>query len=208
MTKGNIIMNRQTKKPNQKWQALLQNIGIGYYNFKTKPEVATTSEKEILTTVKMKSLFGASYDNIVYYNFDTDVWNRSKYLGFTMGNQSIDARNAIEMKRMVEMEPEMQDLEVVASVTMSTTDAEYPGNGNVAAAVKYKRDRNIVGTLVLRDKTTGKILPVVPCWLGVEDYSKISVAAFYGADGLAYKLANNGQLRRTFISELARQVQR
>ena len=208
MIKGNITMDKKTKKQNPKLRALLQNIGIGYYNFKTKPENKPVSEKEILTASKMRNLFGASYENIVYYNFDTDVWNRSKYLGFTIGDQNIDARNAVDMKRMVEMEPEMQDLEVVASVTMSTTDAEYPGSGNIASKVKYKRARNIVGTLVLRDKITGKILPVAPCWLGVEDYSKISVAAFYGADGLAYKLANNGQLRRMFISELARQVQR
>lgn len=199
-------MKEKMKKFNPKLRALLKNIGIGYYNFKS--ETKNTGEKELLTTNKMRDLFGASYENIVYFNFDTECWNRSKYLGFTIGDQTIDARNAMEMKRMVEMEPEMQDLEVVASVTMSTTNAEYPGNGNVASAVKYKRDRNIVGTLVLRDKTTGKILPVVPCWLGVENYSKMSVAAFYGADGLAYKLANNGQLRRTFISELARQVQR
>lgn len=199
-------MKEKMKKFNPKLRALLKNIGIGYYNFKS--ETKNTGEKELLTTNKMRDLFGASYENIVYFNFDTECWNRSKYLGFTIGDQTIDARNAMEMKRMVEMEPEMQDLEVVASVTMSTTNAEYPGNGNVASAVKYKRDRNIVGTLVLRDKTTGKILPVVPCWLGVENYSKVSVAAFYGADGLAYKLANNGQLRRTFISELARRVQR
>lgn len=199
-------MKEKMKKFNPKLRALLKNIGIGYYNFKS--ETKNTGEKELLTTNKMRDLFGASYENIVYFNFDTECWNRSKYLGFTIGDQTIDARNAMEMKRMVEMEPEMQDLEVVASVTMSTTNAEYPGNGNVASAVKYKRDRNIVGTLVLRDKTTGKILPVVLCWLGVENYSKMSVAAFYGADGLAYKLANNGQLRRTFISELARRVQR
>lgn len=196
------------KKMNPKWLHLLQNVGIGYYNFKTKPEAKSASEKEILTASKMRNLFGTSYENIVYFNFDTETWNRSKYLGFTMGNQSIDARDAMEMKHMVEKEPEMQNLEVVASVTMSTADAEYPGNGNVASAVKYKRDHNIVGTLVLRDKTTGKILPVAPCWLGVEDYAKMSVAAFYGADGLAYKLANNGRMRRAFISELAHQVQR
>ena len=100
-------MKEKMKKFNPKLRALLKNIGIGYYNFKS--ETKNTGEKELLTTNKMRDLFGASYENIVYFNFDTECWNRSKYLGFTIGDQTIDARNAMEMKRMVEMEPEMQD---------------------------------------------------------------------------------------------------
>lgn len=200
-------MQDKSKKFDPKWARLLKNVGIGCYNFKVKPQVQPVVEKEILTDGKMKNLFGASYENIVYFNFDTECWNRSRYLGFTMGDQSVDARNAMEMKQMVEKEPEMQGLEVVASVTMSTPDCEYPGTGNIAGKPTYKRARNIVGTLILRDKVSGKILPPAPCWLGVDDYVKVSVAAFYGADGLVYKLANNGQLRNKFISELTRQIQ-
>ena len=129
-------------------------------------------------------------------------------LGFSIGNQNIDARNARDMKRVVEAEPAMNGFEVVASVTMATPNSEYPGTGNITQAPNYKRTANIVGTLVLRNKTTGKILPVIPCWIGVDDYKKMSVAAFYGADGMGYKLANNGALREKFISEYVRQIQR
>lgn len=201
-------MSEKSKKFNPKLHALLKNIGVGYYNFKSKPVPESVPEKEILTAGKMRNLFGASYENIVYFNFDTESWNRSRYLGFTIGNQAVDARDAMEMKRVLEQKPEMQQLEVVASVTMATPDSEYPGTGNIAKNPIYKRSANIVGTLILRDKTTGKILPVAPCWVGVEDYKKMSIAAFYGSDGLAYKLASDGVLCDRFVSELMRQVQR
>ena len=197
-------MQEKTKKYNPDLRkCLLKNVGIGCYNFKSYEP-----KKEILTTEKMKNLFGASYKDIVYFNFDTGTWNRPNYLGFSMGNQKIDTEHAMEMKRLVETESEMQALEVVASVTKSVPDAQYPGNGRVTPYAQYKRACNIVGTLVLRDRTTGKILSVPACWLGVEAYPKMSVAAFYGADGFVYKLANDGFLRDTFVSELARQIQR
>lgn len=200
-------MNSKENKMKNKMERLLKNIGIGYYNFKTEtaqPKV----QKERLTSDKMKDLFGTSYKDIVYFNFDTGTWNRPNYLGFTVGNQKIDTKDALEMRRMCELEPQMQALEVVASVTMATSDEDYPGTERIAKEPVYKRSRNIVGTLLLRDKVTGRILAPASCWLGVEAYPKMSIAAFYGADGLAYKLANNGQLRNKFISELVSQIQR
>lgn len=199
------MMNRETAKSNPKLQRLLKNIGIGTYNFEIKSEPGV---KEMLTQDKMKDLFGESYKNIVYFNYDTGVWNRPNYLGFSIGDQRVDTRDAMEMRRMIELEPQMQKYELAASVTMATGDEEYPGTNRVAKIPQYKRARNIVGTLILRDKKTGKILPVVPCWLGVESYPKMSIAAFYGADGLAYKLANIGQLRNMFVSELVQQIQK
>ena len=166
------------------------------------------TEKELLTVGKMKSLFGAAYKDIVYFNFDTGLWNRSSYLGFGIGNQNIDTRNALEMKSAVEKESEMQGREVVASVVKAVDRDDYPGDGRISSGAKYKRSSNVIGTLVLRDKNTGKILPIAPCWLGVEAYPMVSVAAFYGADGLGYKLANNAKLRNLFLSELSRQTQR
>ncbi len=198
-------------KKHPKLKNLLKNVGIGNYNFKENSGsqmLDTLSEKEILTDGKMKSLFGEMYRNVVCFNFDSQCWNRPTYMGFSMGNQNIDTRNALDMKRLIENEPNMQGMEVVASVTMATADDQYPGDGLVTPCVKYKRSSNIVGTLLLRDKATGRILPVQPCWLGVEAYPKMSVAAFFGADGMAYKLANNGLLRGKFVSELMRQVQR
>ena len=204
-------MQEKQKKINPSFQTLLKKVGIRGYSIASGVEAGGQKkdvQKEILTTEKMKALFGASYKDIVYYNFDTATWNRPNYLGFTMGNQRIDALHAKEMKQLIEKEPEMQNLEVVASVTKSVPDEQYPGNGRVTPYAKYKRASNIIGTLVLRDKITGKVLSVPACWLGVEAYPKMSVAAFYGADGFAYKLANDGYLRDKFVSELVRQIQR
>ena len=198
-------MNKETVKSNPKLQRLLKNIGIGSYNFEIKSEPGA---KEILSQGKMKDLFGESYKNIVYFNYDTGVWNRPHYLGYSIGDQRVDTRDAMEMRRMIELEPQMQGYELVASVTMATDDENYPGTGRITHEPQYKRARNIIGTLILRDKKSGKILPVAPCWLGVESYPKMSIAAFYGADGLAYKLANVGQLRNMFVSKLVHQIQK
>ncbi len=166
------------------------------------------SEKELLTDQKMKTLFGAEYKNMVYFNFDAGAWNRNSYLGFSMGNQEIDTRNAIAMRRSLEFDKRMHGLEVVAAITMSVPDEIYPGTHQVAQKLKYKRSRNIVGTLLLRDRGTGKIIDTHGTWFGVEQYEKMSAAAFYGADGFAYTIAQNAQIRDKFISGLMPTLQR
>ncbi len=164
--------------------------------------------KELLTDNKMKSLFGAEYKNIVYFNFDLGKWNRNNYLGFSMGNQNIDTNNAIEMRRVLELDGRLASFEVVAAVTMSVPDTVYPGNQNVVREVKYKRARNIVATVVLRDKNTGKIINNKRIWFGVDQYQKISIAAFYGADAFVYQIAQNAKVRDMFISNVVLNYQR
>ena len=165
-------------------------------------------ERELLTDQKMKSLFGANYKNIVSFNFDAGAWNRSSYLGFSIGNQNIDTRDAIEMRRMLELDERVKNFEIVATVTMSVPDELYPGTHNVGRDVKYKRARNIVGTVVLRNKATGKILKPNNTWFGVEKYEKMSAAAFYCADSFAYQVARNSQIRDRFVAGIISDYQR
>lgn len=165
-------------------------------------------EKEQLTDQKMKVLFGAKYKNMVYFNFDAGAWNRNTYLGFSMGNQQIDTRNAIAMRHALEFDKRMDNFEVVATVTMAVPDESYPGTHQFGANMNYKRSRNIAGTVVLRDKTTGKIIDSGKSWFGVENYEKMSAAAFYGADGFAYLIAKNADVRDKFISGVMLDYQR
>ena len=196
----------QTVKQNPKLKCLLKNVGIGSYNFKSS--INSGVNKEVLTDDKMRSLFGASYNKIVYFNFDTGVWNRPNYLGFTIGDQRVDTNNALEMCKKIEQDPKMAKYELVASVTMATSDNQYPGTGRCANNVDYKLASNIVGTLILRDRETGCILSMIPGWMGVDQFEKRSVAAFYGADAMAYKLANNSHLRLNFVSYILNQIQK
>ena len=125
-----------------------------------------------------------------------------------MGNLNIDTRDAIQMRRMLELDERIKNFEVVATVSMSVSDEMYPGAHKVVYDAKYKRARNIVATVVLRDKATGKIVKPQNMWFGVENYEKMSAAAFYCADVFAYMIAQNSQIRDKFVSAIMSSYQR
>lgn len=111
---------------------------------------------------KMSELFGTNYHGIIYYNFETNTWNRKN------PNAGIDTTHALELKKRVETDPKMRDIEIIAAVAMPISETEYPGWGAVVHNPKYSSTGNsIVGTVVRRDKRTGKILPIASGWIGI-----------------------------------------
>lgn len=161
--------------------------------------------KEILDAQKMKDLFGANYTKVLYFNFDNNQWNRSDYLGFSTGNQSIDTVQAYKFQETLRPHLNKSNFEIVATVTMSVNDTEYPGtNKSTIRTPIYKRANNIIGTVILRDKTTGKIFKP-NTWMGINKYQMMSAAAFFGANDFMYRICTNKQIRDNFIKTILAQ---
>ena len=165
--------------------------------------------KEPLSIDKMKNLFGTSYKQVVCFDYLSGNWNRDKYLGFSMGNQSIDTAHAMELRRIMQHDEQMSAFELAAVVSMSVPDEQYPGTDcTTSNKLSYKRSRNIVATIILRDKLTGNIIRTPNVWMGVDKYDMMSAAAFYGADAFVYKMANNYSMRKKFMDSLIHKMTR
>lgn len=163
--------------------------------------------KQTLNTSKMKDLFGANYDKVLYFNFDNSQWNRSDYLGFSTGNQLTDTDQAYKFQEKLRPHLSKSNFEIVATVTMSVNNTEYPGtNKSTIRTPDYKRANNIIGTVILRDKTTGKIFKP-NAWMGINKYQMMSAAAFFGANDFMYRICTNKQIRENFIKALLAQRQ-
>ncbi|MBR5575275.1 MAG: hypothetical protein IKV93_01910 [Alphaproteobacteria bacterium] len=192
-------MNNEKFKNNPRLQRLLLNVGIGSYNFKIRQD-KPVAVAEKLTDAKMRELFGANYKNIVYYNFDTGTWNRDSYMGYSIGNQKTDTKNANEMRRV--MESDMNGWTLVAAAVMAVGDEDFSSVGaEIPSNVQYKRSGNIAGTVVLRNPM-GQIVNVRMPYIGVAKYEKISLASFFGADAFAYSVATNADFRQKFADIL------
>lgn len=164
--------------------------------------------KETLETSKMKDLFGANYTKILYFDFDNNQWNRSDYLGFSTGNQSTDTVQANKFRNTLQPRLSKFGFEIVATITMAVSDSEYPGtNKSTTNTPSYKRANNIIGTVILRDKATGKILKP-NTWMGINKYQMMSTAAFFGANDFMYRICINKQIRDNFIKTILAQRQR
>lgn len=123
---------------------------------------------EKLTDEKMQNLFGVNYSGIMYYNYDTKSWCGDKYLGYCMPYQDVVEKDAVAFKRVLEAEPDFKNFELVAFATMLIKDMYFPG---VAKKIVHpffnQRGRAVVGTVVVRNKKDGKILPLPSDWVGV-----------------------------------------
>jgi len=125
-----------------------------------------TSDK--LDENKMSELFSANYHGITYFNFETNKWNRNNYKIDAKKHQGIDTVHAQELKRNIEQDPNMRDIEVIAAVAMTINEPDYPGWGEIIHNPKFSATgKSVIGTIVRRDKRTGKILPVTSEWMGI-----------------------------------------
>ena len=155
-------------------------------------------KKEILTDSKMRQLFGENYHGLIFYNYDFGLWNAEKYHGYKIETCEI---NLEKLKTVLEKEPKFAGFELVAVVTMPIRNDEFPGAG----AVIKKPNLNfngwaIVGTIVKRDKKTGKIAPVHDAWLGTHVSGSLCGACRYGATWFANDVANKDKFRRALIN--------
>lgn len=145
-------------------------------------QLPKNSNKEILTDLKMQELFGANYEGLMYYNFDAGKWNCDRFMGFCVPYQDKTEQAAIELKKILDAELERKNWEVVALVTTMIRDKYFQGIANkVNRPVFNKRGKSVVGTIVRRDKNTGKILGVPVDWTGVYCDDTVCGAIWFAA---------------------------
>jgi len=124
--------------------------------------------KEELTDQKIHQLFGANYYGLVYYNFETNKWNRNTYAGQPISKQHFDTNQATELKRRAELDAAFSELEILAVASIAIDSELYPGWGKPIVKPTYlKHGGSIVSTIVCRDRRTGNILPIPDEWMGV-----------------------------------------
>ncbi len=149
-------------------------------------QLPQNSNKEILTDLKMQELFGANYEGLMYYNFDAGKWNCDRFMGFCVPYQDKTEQAAIELKKILDAELERKNWEVVAIVTTLIRDKYFMGVGERVNRPRFNaKGRSVVGTIVRRDKNTGKILTVPVDWIGVfNDNTLCGAIWFAGRDFL------------------------
>lgn len=173
---------------------------------------AQVPHREVLNDEKMKVLFGAKYQNIVYYNFDTRQWNTDKYNGVKLkfGKHAGDDRGRVKREiesrggAFYECNPMVgsvgfRNKELVAVAVMQARD-NVEGY-RPAPLIEPEFDatgRVIAGTIVLRDKWTGKLINVPNQWVvfGRMEANKVSQQC---ADRVVDQIAMNDLYRRRLL---------
>lgn len=124
-----------------------------------------------LGALNMKLLFGASYNNMWFYNFDTKTWNTDKYLGHDIFNERYNTTNVYAMKQMVELD--FPNLEVAGCAMMPVSLKDYPNLDKrmIDNPIPNYRGMGMVGTLICRNKDTNEFLAVKHNWVGVGGFT-------------------------------------
>lgn len=188
---------------------------ISYFGFgKTKPlvlqnqsteekheEISGNAFKERITDDKMRHLFGVNYDGVMYYDFDGAVWKSDKYLGYSMPYQDRFEKLMWDLKRVLECEVNFAKYELVAVVTMVIKDRFFPGVGKKITHPFYGvGGKGVVGTIIRRDKESGKLLSIPCSWNGVH-ISRLGVcdAIWYGPKWFAEFGIENSEFRNALL---------
>lgn len=139
--------------------------------------------KEILTCDKMRELFGANYSGLIYFNFDTKRWNKTKYQDDDLQRHNISCVEEVyDWKRELEQEESFKDYELVATVTMAIAGKHFTSWSDVVKKPKYdETGASSVGTIVRRSRKTGKILRVPANWVCLFACSRWPGAMWRGA---------------------------
>lgn len=155
---------------------------------------------EKLNDSKMRKLFGTNHNGILYYNFDLNKWNRDNLMGYKIASIDATTNATKSMKTALENEAFFSDYELIAVVTMPTDTKTYSDwGGRVNNPVYASHGTAMVGTIVIRERATGKIMPVPQTWIGIDKYGTIARAAANGALIFAYRSANTHNFRRNLM---------
>lgn len=126
-------------------------------------------QPEKLTDEKMQELFKTNYRHIMYYNLDTGLWNKTRILGWKLLREYNVAEQFMSAKNILESCPEFHYLEIVAFVVMPIVHVneqfgviEDPVPNTTS---KIQHGGGWGGTIVCRDKFTGKLRPVPNTWI-------------------------------------------
>lgn len=173
---------------------------------RVKPIANIVDGKEILTDDKMADLFGENYKGILYYNFDRKKWNSDRYMGISVKGQDIDTANAVEMRTKMHRMKDFADYELVAVVTMVVPFTVYPTHDVFVENPRYDlRGDCVVGTIVCRDKRSGRILPVDNRWVAVLRFKNHTAACATGSFRFVFEGATNSLYRKLLAERPGRQ---
>lgn len=185
---------------------VLQEQPQNIEEIKSVSNIQWDSSKERLTDDKMHDYLGVNYEGVMYYNFDNLVWKSDKCLGFCMPYQDKFEKLMWNLKSVLEQEPRFAKYELAAAVTMIVKDRFFPGVGMRVTHPFFARGgTGVVGTIICRDKQTGKLLPM-PCnWNGV-DVSKLGTcnAIWYGPKWFALAGIENTDFRKSLLKNHCR----
>lgn len=173
---------------------------------RVKPIANIVDGKEILTDDKMADLFGLNYSGILYYNFDAKKWNTDKYMGVAVKGQDIDTANAIEMQTKMHRMMEFKDYELVAVVTMLVPSVLFPTRDMVIENPLRDFSGNAtLGTIVKRDRKSGRILPLDNRWVAVRRYVNHAAACADAAFRFVNDGAKNPFYRKLLVDKICNQ---
>lgn len=130
---------------------------------------AKKDNKEFLDVAKLRELFGANYDFIEFFDYDTGRLNSGHKVS---KSDDIIYRN---FKNILSKDARFNNhYELAAVVSLSVSPYPYSdvNDGQIVRKPKYVKpsikflgQTGFAGAIVCRDKNTGKILPVPSKWL-------------------------------------------
>lgn len=138
-----------------------------------------THPESKLTVCKMRELFGVNYHHILYYNHDTGKFGGGddKVL-WSAGRPSFERvlvrlhwakENMIKMAECLDKYLAQYDMKLAASVVMAVNKnmklGEVVENPQYHKNVCDSKDWSLVGTIVTRDKSSGKINNTKQKWM-------------------------------------------
>jgi len=142
--------------------------------FSQKVKLRKVPEREFLTESKLRELFGDNYSWISYYDFDTARWNPSRNISQLVDNKSPLMCNALKMKSNVESMSDFKRFELVAAVVMTVdVDAKSSIIKPIVHQPIFWPGCGVVGNVVVRDRTSGRIMPVSDYWVGVHRFHAV-----------------------------------
>lgn len=161
---------------------------------------------EKLSDDKMRDLFGAKYQSLLFYDFDAQRWNSDEFIGKPMLGVCNNISSANRLKANIEARPEFRNLEVAALVFMPIASEKYPNFGNFLYNPSFCmrqysfNGHAVVATIVVRDLKTGKILPVSRFWIGADKSKTRYGLAQSFVQSFVKNLLKNEALKQDFVA--------
>lgn len=161
------------------------------------PQVESFVASKKLTDDVVTRLVG--YTNVVYYNYETNVWNVNDYKGYETKFQDADTKKMLSFKSAMEREPQFcAQYEIVAAVTLRV--GRIPGWGRTVSNPEFKDDGTaVVGNIIVKKHATGNYELLSKSWIGVDDFCISQVAVNSGARWFAFYGAGNHGFRVALI---------
>ena len=144
---------------------------------------------EKLTPAKMNNLFGANHKHITYYNYNSGELVNFPTQDCASVKYTID--NATELQYFLMNMDSFKDVDIAACCIMYIPFDKFPGIGKlceISSALGIHDGNATVGTLIFRNKKTGKIITPPPYWMGYERYTTHDEAKELGIRGFAYDI--------------------